>query len=170
MALCHINHSHTLVLQGIFAFHGCLKDLSTPLLSICLYIDLTLTVFGPRGVKDIGARPLPLSTPWGGIGIVGWSERYTSSIPISNSKWLVLDWVKSVNNSRFHFAIFKSKNVVTQGIRQKLHANNIHVQMLVKAQVYHSNISTCNACISIGLRSSDPLIKCIIGGSGHSMR
>jgi hypothetical protein len=41
MALCQINQSQILILRGIFAFHICLNDLSTPLLQIFLYIVLT---------------------------------------------------------------------------------------------------------------------------------
>lgn len=45
-----------------------------------------------------------------------------------------------------------------------------HMQMSTNVEIYQSNISTCDDCISIGPGSSDLWIKDIMCGSGYGIR
>ncbi|KAJ8773969.1 hypothetical protein K2173_009400 [Erythroxylum novogranatense] len=98
----------------------------------------------------------------------------TTSLVVTNSKFVVIKGLKSLNSQMFNIVIHRCRNVKLKGVKifasaKSPNTDGIHVDLSKAVQITNSDIRSGDDCISIGPGSTQVVVDTINCGPGHGI-
>ncbi|KAJ8755456.1 hypothetical protein K2173_019254 [Erythroxylum novogranatense] len=98
----------------------------------------------------------------------------TTSLVITNSRFVVIKGLKSLNSQMFNFVVHRSRNVKLKGVKiyasgKSPNTDGIHVDLSKGVEITNSDIRSGDDCISLGPGSTRITIDNINCGPGHGI-